>query len=97
MRKVESHDAETVALQALAFLAADDERLEQFLALTGMAPDQLRAGLSESAGRAAILGAVLDHLLGWEALLLDFAAEAGLPPESIPRLRRHLPGAAPLD
>jgi hypothetical protein len=36
--------------------------------------------------------AVLDHLAGDEALLLDFAAAESLPPESLGRARRALGG-----
>jgi hypothetical protein len=83
-------DPETMALQALAFLAGDDDRLERFLGSTGIAPNSLR---SIARDRAA-LGAVLDYLLGWEPLLLEFAAAHDLPPESIAAARRKLPGGA---
>ena len=83
-------DPETVALQALAFIAADDDRLERFLSLTGTAPESLRALAGDRAG----LGAILDHLLGWEPLLLEFAAAHDLPSESIAAARRKLPGSS---
>jgi hypothetical protein len=35
---------------------------------------------------------VLDYLLGWEPLLLEFAEAHDLPPESIARARHKLPG-----
>lgn len=81
-------DAETLALQALAFLLAEDDRRDRFLGLTGLDAAALRRLPGDPAG----LGAVLDHLLGWEPLLLDFCASVDLPPESVARARRELPG-----
>jgi Protein of unknown function (DUF3572) len=71
--------AETAGLAALAFLAGEPDRLGRFLALTGLGPDDLRA----AAGSPAVLGAVLEHLLADESMLLMFAHNAGLAPESI--------------
>lgn len=71
--------AETIAIQALAFLAEDMPRLGRFLALTGIGPTELAAGASTAEMQAA----VLDHLLCDESLLLVFAASAGLPPERV--------------
>jgi len=81
-------DPETLALQALAFIAGDDDRLERFIGLTGIDPAQLRALAQDPAG----LGAVLDYLLGWEPLLLEFAEAQELKPDSIAVARRKLPG-----
>lgn len=85
-------DPETLALQALAFLVADEDRLTRFLGLTGITPDTLRQIAHDPAG----LGAILDYLLGWEPLLLEFAADAEIKPEAIAHARRKLPGA-PVD
>jgi hypothetical protein len=71
--------AEIVALQALAFLAEDAQRLGGFLALTGLGPEELRAQARE----AHLLAAVLDHLLRDESQLLVFAANYGIAPELI--------------
>ena len=83
-------DSETLALQALAFIAGDDDRLERFISLTGIAPESLRQIARNPAG----LGAVLDYLLGWEPLLLEFAEAYDLKPESIALARRKLPGSS---
>jgi hypothetical protein len=83
-------DPEALALQALAFLAADDDRLQRFLGLTGIEPGALRGLARDPAG----LGAVLDYLLGWEPLLLEFATAHELPPEIVAAARRKLPGGA---
>ena len=71
--------AEAVALQALAFLAEDAQRLGNFLALTGLGPEDLRAQAREP----QLLAAVLDHLMREESQLLMFAANYGLAPELI--------------
>src|SRR5262245_6300138 len=72
-------DAESVALQGLAFLAAEPERLVRFLALTGIAAGDLRA----AASRTETLAAVIEHLLGDESLLLTFTAAARIDPATI--------------
>jgi hypothetical protein len=80
--------AAAIALQGLAWLAADSDRLGRFLALTGIGPQTLR----DKADEPATLLAVLDHLLGHEADLLAFCAdraiEPGLPGEAREILRR---------
>lgn len=80
--------AETVALQALAFLGEDPQVLGGFLAQTGCGPDEIRERLNDP----AFLGGVLDYLLSDEALLLRFCAEHDLPPTVPARARRALPG-----
>jgi len=86
--KCEAIDPETLALQALAYLLADDDRRDRFLGLTGLDAAAVRRLPADSAG----LGAVLDHLLGWEPLLLEFSAMAEVAPETIALARRRLPG-----
>jgi hypothetical protein len=71
--------AEGIAVQALAFVAAEPARLSRFLALTGLAPQQLRA----QAETPQFLAAVLEHLLADESLLLAFAANASLVPQAV--------------
>lgn len=81
-------DVETMALLALAFIAGNDEHLARFLSLTGLD----LAALRSLAGDQRRLGAVLDHLLGWEPLLLEFCAATGLPPEHVAAARRRQVG-----
>jgi hypothetical protein len=78
--------AEMLAIQALGFLAEDQERLGAFVAATGIAPDAIRA----AAGEAGFLRGVLDHMLSDEALLTAFADSAGLDPAAIGKARRAL-------
>ncbi|MBV9346824.1 MAG: DUF3572 domain-containing protein [Pseudolabrys sp.] len=80
--------AEALAIQALTFIAADGERLGTFLALTGIGPGDIRAAAREP----GFLAGVLDHVSSNEQLLRDFAAEAGVPPETIGKARSALGG-----
>ena len=79
-------DAETVAIRALAFLAGDLERLERFLALTGLSPDDVRA----AAGDSGFMLAVLEHITGDEALLMTFAGNSGVEPATVEAARLAL-------
>ena len=81
-------ESESIAIQAIAHIAADEERLGRFLALTGLAPDGLRAAAQEP----GFLASVLDHLAGYEPDLIAFAAEAGVPPEKVAAARLVLSG-----
>jgi hypothetical protein len=80
--------AEGLAIRALGFLAADDERLQGFLSLSGLAPETLR----QAAAAPGFLASVLDHLAGDEPALLTFAAEAGVDPARVERARAILAG-----
>ena len=80
--------AEMLAIQALAFIAEEPERLGAFLAASGIGPDAIR----DAARAPGFLGGVLDHMLADESLLLAFADSAGLDPASIARARRALSG-----
>jgi hypothetical protein len=78
--------AETLAIAALAFIAAEPERLEGFLGATGLTVDRLR----ESANAPDFLGGVLEHMLADESLLLAFADSAAIDPAAIGRARNAL-------
>jgi hypothetical protein len=83
-------DAEALAVQALTFIAGEPERLGRFLAMTGIAPDEIRAASSEP----GFLAGVLEHLAGDERLLTAFAAEAGLEPAAVGKALAALTGGA---
>jgi hypothetical protein len=82
-------EAKELAVAALSFLAADPERLGPFMAETGLGPENMRA----AAAAPSFFPAVLDYLIGNEAMLLDFAADQGIDPAMIPAARTALPGA----
>jgi hypothetical protein len=80
--------AETLAIQALAFIAEEPDRLAGFLGATGLTPQRIR----ESATHPDFLAGVLEHMLGNESLLIAFADSAGIDPAGIARARSALGG-----
>lgn len=73
--------AESLAIQALAFLAADPERLGRFLAVTGIGPDEIRTAAREPHFLAGVLG----HLASHEPLLIEFANQIDTDPAEVAR------------
>ncbi|HYP58117.1 MAG TPA: DUF3572 domain-containing protein [Beijerinckia sp.] len=78
--------AESLAVEALAFLATDRNKLERFLSSSGLSVDNLRA----AAATPGFFSAILDHLASDESLLLAFAANAGHDPATIAKARERL-------
>lgn len=66
--------AETLALQALGWMAGEEGVLTAFLAASGAAPEDLRARALEP----GFLGSVLDFLLTDDAWVMAFCDAAGL-------------------
>ncbi len=83
--------AETLAIQALSWLASDEEILLQFLNVTGAAPGDLRARAVEP----EFLGFVLDFILRDDKTILGFCSAIGAAPEAISRARATLGGGLP--
>ena len=82
-------DPETLALLALAHIAGDETLFARFFALSGLDEGSLRARAAEP----AVLGGVLDFVLGDERLVVSLAEAFDLPPDAFARARRKLPGA----
>lgn len=80
--------AETMALQAMAWLLADPDLCAVFLRDTGLSPSDLPATARSARG----LAAVVDFLLADERRVLSFCGAHGLPPDAPLRARAHLPG-----
>ena len=80
--------AEAIAVRALGWMAERDDVMEIFLSATGAAPDDLRT----QARDPHFLGFVLDHLLGQDQWVLDFAAMSKIEPSDVMSARAHLPG-----
>ena len=78
--------AEVLSVQALGFIAQDEERLGRFLALTGLGPAEIRT----SAREQHFLAGVLDYVIGDEELLVAFAGHAGVEPATVRIARRAL-------
>lgn len=80
--------AETLALEALAWIAMDEPRLIAFLRLTGLTPEGLRAKAAE---RSTLI-AVIDFLMGRESDLLDCCTDLEIDPALPARARMALAG-----
>jgi Protein of unknown function (DUF3572) len=80
--------AETVAIQALAFLAQEPTRLGRFLAETGLGPETIRSAAQDP----SFLVAVLDFILNDEGLIDDFCSAQALKPRQLIAARETLGG-----
>lgn len=80
--------AETVALQALAWLMGPSELGQTFFGASGLSPEDLRTRATEP----ETLAAVLDFVLMDDDWVMAFAADAGLAPDRVARARAALPG-----
>jgi|HubBroStandDraft_6_1064221.scaffolds.fasta_scaffold310516_3 hypothetical protein len=76
--------AETLALQALAYLAGSETDLMQFVQNSGIGADELRA----RAGQPDVLRAVLDFLLAEDERLLAFCTAMEIEPREV-HVARH--------
>ena len=83
-------EAESVAIQALGWLAGEEELLTAFLAASGAGVNDVR----EMARDPAFLGAVLDFILQSDEHVRGFCDSAGLSYETPMRARQSLPGGA---
>lgn len=83
-----SEQAETLAIRALGFVAADPVLLPRFLAITGIEATDIR----KAAAEPGFLAGVLDFILAHEPTLEAFCAETGIEPAAVGRAKQHLPG-----
>lgn len=81
-----AQNAEALALSALVWILQEQDRAERLLALTGLAPDDLRA----RAGEPQVLGAVLAFLEGYEPDLIACAEAIDVKPADIVSARAQL-------
>lgn len=72
-------DPETIALNALGWVLADDDRAGRLMSLTGLDADTLREQLTEP----AVLGAVLEFLVNHEPDLVLAADALGRRPDEL--------------
>ena len=80
--------AETLAVEALGYIAGEPETLGRFLAASGLGPATLR----RAAADPQFLAGVLDFVLADETLLLAFAGRTGIEPGNIAKARRAFGG-----
>jgi hypothetical protein len=82
-------NAEILALEALGWLAGEEDGFQMFMEQSGIDPGTLRQA-ADSPGMAV---AVLDFLLAHEDLLLRFCESASTSPKSLHLARHRLGGA----
>lgn len=80
--------AETLAVEALGFVAGDPVLLPRFLGITGIEAASIRRAAAEPGFLAGVLRFLLDH----EPTLAAFCASRGRPPEAVARAVAALPG-----
>lgn len=86
---MQTEQAETIALDALRFIVADEPTFSALQAQTGMGPEDLRIGASDP----QVLGALLDFILDNDKRTVAFCEACQLEPELPMRARTALPGA----
>lgn len=90
---ISPENAETIALQALGWLAANEELMPVFLGASGASVDDLKA----QAGDPAFLGSVLDFITMDDAWVVQFCDSASLE-YTVPMMARMaLPGGAQMN
>lgn len=80
--------AETVGLQALGWLAGNEELLPVFLGSSGASEEDVRNGASDP----AFLGALLDFLMMDDAWVISFCDSVSMPYDRLMQARQSLPG-----
>ncbi len=78
-REAASLDPDALALDTLHLIAADPDRLADFLSATGLTRDTLRS----AAGEPSFLRGLLDYAEADEGLLRDLAQRSGVGPEAV--------------
>jgi len=86
IQETNERDPSSLALAALAWTLADGARAERLLALTGLAPEDLRDGL----GDPAVLAAILRFLEAHEPDLVSCASDLAIAPCELVEARREL-------
>ena len=89
-RQLNRDDAEDIAISGLGFLASDPERLDRFLSVTGLGPENLRSAAQEP----KFLASVLDYIASDESLLVALAGHSGIAPERVGQAHLLLAGPA---
>ena len=80
--------AETLAIQALSFLAQEPTRLGRFLAESGLGPETIRSAAKDP----SFLVAILDFILNDDRLIDDFCSAHDLKPRQLIAAREALGG-----
>jgi len=89
LKKTDASQSGTLPFDLITFLAQDEERFGNFLALTGLGRQDFLSHLAEPAFQAM----VLDQVMQDQSLVLEFTTAHGLPPDAVLTARRRLPAA----
>lgn len=84
---VDSQQAQTIAVTALSYIAADPVLLPRFLALTGIEAGAIR----QAAREPGFLAGVLQFVVAHEATLLGVSQATGIAPKALTTALRSLP------
>jgi hypothetical protein len=90
---MDRNSAETTALKALGWLAAQDDLFATFLSASGASLADVR----RQAGEPAFLAAVLAFLMQNDAWVLDFATANAIRPEAVAQALALLGGPAAMN
>lgn len=80
--------AETLAVEAFAWLAGEPDALARFLNNAGIDPSTLRSAAAD----CGFLAGVLDFVTGDDVLLVAYSSRAGIRAEQVVAARRTLNG-----
>jgi hypothetical protein len=86
-----TEEAEATAIAVIGWLAGEPELLSRFLALTGIAPADMRGAVNDP----GFLAGLLDFLMSHEPTLLAFTTASGISPEAVVRAHAVLSGPVP--
>jgi Protein of unknown function (DUF3572) len=87
-RSADGTSVETLAVQALAYLADEPDRLRRFLAVSGLDAAQIRTAAAEP----GFLAGVLEYVCSDEKLMLAIADHLQLDPGELARAQTALSG-----
>lgn len=90
--RLTTREAETIALNGLAFLAAQPEEIERFLRNSGLDAAELRLRAADP----DVLRGVLEYILAGDATTTGFCAEQGLDLRVLHDANRILSGTSDL-
>jgi hypothetical protein len=79
LKRISNEEAENIGLNAFSYITAYEERLERFLAVSGLRPDTIRS----AAASPGFFAAILDYVASDEPLLIALAKELNMKPEHI--------------
>ncbi|HEV7320937.1 MAG TPA: DUF3572 domain-containing protein [Ensifer sp.] len=86
-------NADEIAIDILAWLAAEPELLSRFLALTGTEPGALRSAITEPGFMGGIVAFLMEH----EPTLMAFCEATGTAPQDVVSAHTALSGHSSFD